>query len=176
MSKSQGSQSQTSTPTLPGWLQSALSGNLAGGQGMPSILQLFEGFPQLGMSGNQQYDLANMFNVANETPAGQYGIGSYSNAATNSGAAGLRDIISGGGPGAGAISSAEGGLQNFIGGGPGKPSAATQAGLKEFSDLQAPGIENYMASMGLGNSAAAGDALAQGQEQALVPLLQSDQA
>lgn len=65
------------------------------------------------------------------------------------------------------------GLESFIGT-PGTPSSATNAALKEFNDLQAPGILNQAASMGLGNSAAALDSLSQGQEQALVPFMQQD--
>lgn len=64
-------------------------------------------------------------------------------------------------------------LESFLGT-PGTPSSATQAALKEFTNLQAPGIESQAASMGLGNSGAALDALAQGQEQALVPFMQQD--
>lgn len=64
-------------------------------------------------------------------------------------------------------------LKQFAGS-PGQPSSATQASLKEFNDLQTPGIMNNAASMGLGNSGAALEAISQGQEQALVPFMQQD--
>ncbi len=65
------------------------------------------------------------------------------------------------------------GYENFLGQN-GKPSAATQAALKEFNDLQAPEIQSQAALQGLGNSGASLQALATGQEQALVPFMQQD--
>ena len=146
MSKQSGSGS--STPTAPSWLTQALSGAIGGAGGLPDLSQLFSNFPGLGINPNQYYDLANMFNVANKGP------GTYSNANIKAAGQGLDQFVD----------------QN------GQPSAATQAGLKEFNQLQTPGIMNQAASMGLGNSGAALDAISQGQEQALVPLLQSDQS
>lgn len=72
-------------------------------------------------------------------------------------------------------STAANSLQSFLGT-PGTPSAATSAALKEFKDLQAPEILQTAALNGQGNSGAALQALAQGQEQALVPFLQQDQS
>ena len=148
MSKSQGSSNQSSQGTAPGWLTSALQSALGGAQGLPGLEQLFQQFPMLNINPNQYGELANIFNVSNKGP------GTYSNAN---------------------IKEAGQGLDQFIGQN-GKPSAATTAGLKEFNDLQAPGIQNAAAAQGLGNSGASLDAIAQGQEQALVPLLQSDQS
>lgn len=68
---------------------------------------------------------------------------------------------------------AAGGFQQFLGQN-GKPSEATQAALKEFNDLQAPAIMGQAALSGLGTSGAGLAALAQGQEQALVPFMQGD--
>lgn len=68
---------------------------------------------------------------------------------------------------------AAGGFENFLGQN-GQPSTATQAALKEFNDLQAPEIQSQAALQGLGTSGASLAALAQGQEQALVPFMQQD--
>src|SRR5712671_930939 len=65
------------------------------------------------------------------------------------------------------------GFQNFMGQN-GQPSTATNAALKEFNDLQAPAIMGQAALSGLGTSGAGLAALAQGQEQALVPFMQQD--
>lgn len=65
-------------------------------------------------------------------------------------------------------------LESFLGT-PGQPSAATNAALKEFRDLQAPEILQQSVLNGTANGGAALTALAQGQEAALVPFLQQDQ-
>jgi hypothetical protein len=88
------------------------------------------------------------------------------------------------------VQSALSGLQNFQGadlsspdaaymtflGGEGKPSQATQAALKEFQDIQAPEVLQQAALMGGGTSGGALNALANAQEQAIVPFMQQDLA
>lgn len=68
------------------------------------------------------------------------------------------------------------GLENFTSQAPGTPSTATMAALNEFNQLQAPEILNQASLAGLGQSGGALGALAQGQEQALVPFMQGDLA
>jgi hypothetical protein len=141
--------SQSTTPTLPPTLFSSLMQDLlgfGGVGGIPGLGQLFQSGTPLQGISNQQYGMIDELR--------QMGAGSGLSATSQQ---------------------AKGDLSNFAGS-MGKPSAATTAGLQEFKDLQAPGIQNWASSMGLGNSGASLGALAQGQEQALVPLLQSDQA
>src|SRR5882757_2342627 len=90
----------------------------------------------------------------------------------------INEIAGQGGANAGALNASEelakGGFQQFLDVN-GKPSAATQAGLKEFNDLQSPAIMQQAALMGRGTSGGALSALSQGQEQAMVPFLLADQ-
>jgi hypothetical protein len=141
-------QSGFSTPTMPPQLMQSLLQDLMGFGGVGGI----PGLGALFQGAPGQQTSAQEFGdiqMLNQMGSGS-GLSSTSNAA-------IKD------------------LSNFAGS-MGKPSKATEAGLQEFKDLQAPGIQNWASSMGLGNSGAGLGALAQGQEQALVPLLQSDQA
>lgn len=151
MGSSQGSGSQsgfTSRPEVPAWLRPYYKGTASqleqAQSQLPSISQLYGMIPELGTAG------------MTDTQSGL--LGQFQDQANN--------------PTNAAESQAGAGYGNFLGGSNGDPSGATQAEINQFSQLQAPQINQQSALMGQGNSGAALTALAQGQESALVPFLQ----
>lgn len=150
-SGSQGSSQYQSPPIIPSWLKPYYKNTAKGlesAQGqLPSISELYGTVPLL--------------NIPNLSPEEQQLIGGFENQ-TLQPAGNQYSLLSGQGYG------------SFIGQN-GQPSAATQAAEKQFADLQAPEILQQSALMGSGQSGAALQALAQGQESAIVPFLTADE-
>lgn len=142
-------QNQSAFPYTPSWLTGYYSGGANQAQGAQASL------PNL----SQIYGQFPTLQTAQLTPAEQSTISQFSqNTGTNP-----------------YTSTGAKSLESFLGT-PGTPSAATNAALKEFNDLQAPAIMQQAALNGTANGGAALQALTQGQEAALVPFLQQDQA
>lgn len=138
-------------------------GTLLGGiQGTPSIAQLFQNVPLLGTAPINRQQRTDINALQGQTGP---------NGATTSALAGLNALGQSGAD----LSQPNAALASFLGT-QGTPSAATKAAQKEFNDLIAPEIMQQSSLAGLGNSGAALNAIANANEQALVPLLQSDEA
>jgi len=140
-----------------------LSSLTEGLTGTPNLGQLYNNVPLLGtapLNAQQLADIQNFQNAAYQP-----------NGAVSGALSGLQDL---GNTGAN-LSAPNATYQSYMGT-PYKPSAATNAEIKEFNDLQAPEILQQAALMGQGTSGGALQALSTGQEQALVPFLQQDQA
>lgn len=143
-------------------LNEGLSTLLGGIQGTPSIAQLFQNVPLLGTAPLNRQQRTDINALQGQTGP---------NAATNSALAGLTALGANGAD----LSQPNAALASFLGT-PGTPSAATKAAEKEFNDLIAPEVLQQSVLAGGGNSGGALSAIANANEQALVPLLQSDQA
>jgi hypothetical protein len=174
-------QQQSAYPWVPSWLQGYFQQGSNQAQSaqanLPNLTNLYGQIPLLGVPGltGTQQNLVNQFQ-GNIGPnqgytAGQQNLASAYNmpAAFSQGKNALAGTFNPNQPYSQSVS----GLESFLGTA-GQPSTATNAALKEFQNLQAPEIMQQAALMGQGTSGAGLSALAQGQEQAMVPFLQQD--